>query len=389
MVLRIVSCHAFGEYSLAAAGSRRLGIAISLLKPEGILPAMSTVNRQITLAARPVGEPEESDFKLVESQIPAPGPDQFLVQVIYLSVDPYMRGRMSDRPSYAPPVQIGEVMGGSGVGRVIKSNNRRFRANEIVSGYFGWQEYAVSNADGVQKVNPEIAPMSTWLGVLGMPGMTAYFGLLEICKPRAGDTVVVSGAGGAVGAIVGQIAKIEGCRVVGIAGSDEKIDWLINELGFDAAFNYKTTADISAKLQETCPRGIDVYFDNVGGTITDAVLQLINRKARISLCGQISQYNATETGTGPRLLSLLIERQARMEGFLVFQFAEKMKSAQTKMAQWLKTGKIKFRETTVKGIEKAPSAFIGMLRGDNIGKQLVQLAEENAPASSDRDGKHA
>lgn len=345
---------------------------------------MSTVNRQITLAARPVGEPKESDFKLVETEIPTPGPDQFLVQVIYLSVDPYMRGRMSDRPSYAPPVQIGEVMGGSGVGRIIKSNTRRFRVNEIVTGYFGWQEYAVSGTDGIQKVNPEIAPISTWLGVLGMPGMTAYFGLLEICHPRAGDTVAVSGAGGAVGAIVGQIAKIEGCRVVGIAGSDEKIEWLTNELGFDAAFNYKTTPDIGGKLAELCPRGIDVYFDNVGGTITDAVLPLINRKARISLCGQISQYNATDPAMGPRLLGLLIERQARMEGFLVFQFAEKMKSAQNKMAQWLKSGQIKFRETRVSGIEHAPAAFIGMLRGDNIGKQLVQLSDETPPS---RDGK--
>jgi NADPH:quinone reductase len=349
---------------------------------------MSTINRQVTLAARPVGEPKESDFKLVETEVPVPGPDQFLVQVIYLSVDPYMRGRMSDRPSYAPPVQIGEVMGGSGVGRIIKSNNRRFRANEIVSGYFGWQEYAVSSGDGIQKANPEVAPISTWLGVLGMPGMTAYFGLLEICHPRAGDTVVVSGAGGAVGAIVGQIAKLEGCRVIGIAGSDEKIDWLTSELGFDAAFNYKTTADVGAKLAELCPRGIDVYFDNVGGTITDAVLPLINRKARISLCGQISQYNATEPEMGPRLLSLLIERQARMEGFLVFQFAEKMKSAQNKMVQWLKSGKIKFRETKINGIENAPAAFIGMLRGDNIGKQLVQLADENPPPSA-REAKRA
>ncbi|HUA32522.1 MAG TPA: NADP-dependent oxidoreductase [Candidatus Binataceae bacterium] len=350
---------------------------------------MSTVNRQITLAARPVGEPKESDFKLVETEIPTPGPDQFLVQVIYLSVDPYMRGRMSDRPSYAPPVEIGEVMGGAGIGRIIKSNTRRFRVGEIVSGYFGWQEYAASGADGIQKINPELAPVSTWLGVLGMPGMTAYFGLLEICHPRAGETLVVSGAGGAVGAIVGQIAKIEGCRVIGIAGSDEKVEWLTTELGFDAAFNYKTSPDIGGKLRELCPRGIDIYFDNVGGTISDAVLPLINTKARISVCGQISQYNATETGTGPRLTGLLIERQARMEGFLVLQFAEKMKSAQNKMVQWLKAGRIKFRETRITGIENAPAAFIGMLRGDNVGKQLVQLADETAPAPSSSDGKHA
>jgi NADPH:quinone reductase len=349
---------------------------------------MVTINRQITLAARPVGEPKESDFKLVESPIPVPGPDEFLVQVIYLSVDPYMRGRMSDRPSYAPPVQIGEVMGGSGVGRIIKSNSRRFRVGEIVTGFFGWEEYAVSNGSGVQKINPEIAPLSSWLGVLGMTGMTAYFGLLEICHPRAGETVVVSSSGGAVGAIVGQIAKIEGCRVIGIAGSDEKIKWLTGELGFDGGINYKTCPDLSAELTRLCPRGIDVYFDNVGGATTDAVLALINRKARISLCGQISQYNATEPEVGPRLLALLIEKQARMEGFLVFQFAQKMKSAQNRMAEWLNSGKLKYRETIVKGIENAPKAFIGLLRGENIGKQLVQLADENPESAGDhaRDG---
>ncbi len=352
---------------------------------------MVTINRQITLAARPVGEPKESDFKLVESPIPVPGQDEFLVQVIYLSVDPYMRGRMNDRPSYAPPVQIGEVMGGSGVGRIIKSNSRRFRVGEIVSGYFGWEEYALSDGSGVQKINPELAPLSTWLGVLGMTGMTAYFGLLEICHPRAGETLVVSSSGGAVGAIVGQIAKIEGCRVIGIAGSDEKIEWLTGELGFDAAINYKTCPDLNAKLAELCPRGIDIYFDNVGGITTDAVLPLINRRARISLCGQISQYNAIEPEIGPRLFGLLIEKQARMEGFLVFQFAHKMRSAQNRMAEWLKTGKLKYRETITKGIENAPKAFIGMLRGENIGKQLVQLADEKPQSTADhgRDGASA
>ena len=336
----------------------------------------SDVNRQVTLAARPVGEPKETDFKLVKAPIPVPGADQFLVRIIYLSLDPYMRGRMNDRQSYAPPVGLGEVMGGGAVGRIVKSNNRKFRTGEIVMGYFGWQEYAVSNGDGVEKVNPELAPISTSLGVLGMPGMTAYFGLLEICKPRAGETVVVSGASGAVGEIVGQIAKIKRCRVVGIAGSDEKIDHIVNDLGFDAGFNYKTTSDYTAKLRELCPRGVDIYFDNVGGRITDAVMTLINPRARISVCGQISQYNTAEPEMGPRLLGLLIERQAKMEGFLVFQFAEKMREAQKKMAEWMKAGKLKYRESIVKGIENAPSAFIGMLHGENIGKQLVQMADE-------------
>jgi NADPH-dependent curcumin reductase CurA len=336
---------------------------------------MSNVNRQITLAARPVGEPKLSDFKMIESPIPVPGPDQFLVKILFMSVDPYMRGRMNDRKSYAPPIGIGEVMGGGATGRIEKSNNHRFHVGEIVTGYFGWQEYTLSNGDGVQTINPELAPVSTSLGVLGMPGMTAYFGLLDICKPRVGETVVVSGASGAVGEIVGQIAKIKRCRVVGIAGSDEKVDHVVSDLGFDAAFNYKTNADYVGKLRELCPRGIDIYFDNVGGTITDAVMTLINQRARISLCGQISQYNATEPEMGPRLLGLLIERQARMEGFLVTQFAEKTRDAQKKMAEWMKAGKLKYRESIVKGIENAPAAFIGMLNGENIGKQLVQLSE--------------
>ncbi len=336
----------------------------------------SNVNRQITLAARPIGEPKETDFKLVETPIPELGTDQFLVKNLYLSVDPYMRGRMNDRKSYAQPVQIGEVMGGGAVGRIVNTNTRKFHVGEIVMGYFGWQEYTVSNGDGVERVNPELAPISTSIGVLGMPGMTAYFGLLEICKPRAGETVVVSGASGAVGELVGQIAKIKRCRVVGIAGSDDKVEHVVKDLGFDAAFNYKTTTDYVAKLRELCPRGIDIYFDNVGGTITDAVMTLINQRARISLCGQISQYNAAEPEMGPRQLGLLIERQAKMEGFLFFQFAEKMRVAQKKMADWIRAGKLKYRESIVKGIENTPTAFIGMLRGENIGKQLVQLADE-------------
>ena len=337
---------------------------------------ISHVNRQITLAARPNGEPKETDFKLVETPIQELATDQFLVKNLYLSVDPYMRGRMNDRKTYAQPVQIGEVMGGGAVGRIVKSNTRKFHVGEIVMGYFGWQEYAVSNGDGVERVNPELAPISTSIGVLGMPGMTAYFGLLEICKPRAGETVVVSGASGAVGELVGQIAKIKHCRVVGIAGSDDKVEHVVKDLGFDAAFNYKTTTDYVAKLRELCPRGIDIYFDNVGGTITDAVMTLINPRARISLCGQISQYNAAEPEMGPRQLGLLIEKQAKMEGFLVFQFAEKMRVAQKKMADWIRAGKIKYRESIVQGIEHTPTAFIGMLRGENIGKQLVQLADE-------------
>ncbi|HXF41248.1 MAG TPA: NADP-dependent oxidoreductase [Blastocatellia bacterium] len=333
-------------------------------------------NKQIVLAARPVGFPKDSDFKLVESPIPNAGGGQILVQAIFVSVDPYMRGRMNDVKSYAPPVAIGGVMGGGAVGRVIQSNNHAFNEGDIVEGMFAWQEYAVSNGQGVRKIDPSLAPISTALGILGMPGLTAYFGLLEIGKPRPGETVVVSGAAGAVGSIVGQIAKIKGCRAVGIAGADDKVAYLTGELGFDAAFNYKTVDDYYAKLKELCPNGIDVYFDNVGGAITDAVFGLINTKARISICGQISQYNLEKPEIGPRLIvTSLLVKQARAEGFLVFQFADRYPEALPQMAQWLNEGKLKYAEDIEEGIENTPRAFMAMLRGGNTGKQLVKVAD--------------
>lgn len=338
---------------------------------------MPTLNKQITLAARPVGFPKDSDFKLVESPIPTPKDGEFLVRVIYMSVDPYMRGRMNDAASYAAPVQLGEVMGGGAVGKVISSNNPSFREGEIVEGFFGWQEYAVSNGEGVRKIDPGLAPISTALGVLGMPGLTAYFGLSDICNPQLGETVVVSGAAGAVGSLVGQIALIKGCRAVGIAGADDKVAYLTDELGFDAAFNYKTVTDYFHKLKELCPKGIDAYFDNVGGAITDAVFRLINTRARISICGQISQYNLEQPEMGPRiiLVSLLV-KQARAEGFLVFQFANRYPEGLKQMAEWLKQGKLKYREDIAHGIENAPSAFMAMLKGKNTGKQLVKISDE-------------
>jgi NADPH-dependent curcumin reductase CurA len=337
---------------------------------------MSTMNRQILLAARPVGFPKESDFNLVESPVPTPGEGQILVRSIYLSVDPYMRGRMNDVKSYAAPVPIGGVMGGGAVAKVVQSNNPAFNEGDIVEGMFGWQEYAVSDGQGVRKIDPALAPISTALGVLGMPGLTAYFGLLEIGNPQPGETVVVSGAAGAVGSLVGQIAKIKGCRVVGIAGADDKIAYLTDELGFDGAFNYKTASDYYEKLKELCPKGIDVYFDNVGGEITDAVFRLINTKARISICGQISQYNLEKPEMGPRLiLTSLLVRQARAEGFLVFQFVDRYPQGITQMAQWLREGKLKYKEDIEEGIENTPRAFIAMLKGRNTGKQLVKVSE--------------
>ncbi len=336
---------------------------------------MITMNRQIVLAARPEGLPKPSDFRLVELPVPEPNDGQFLVKTNYLSVDPYMRGRISEAKSYADPVPINEVMVGGTVGTVVESRHPDYQAGEVVVGYWGWQEYAILNGQGVEKFDTSLAPMSTALGVLGMPGMTAYFGLLEIGTPKPGETVFVSGAAGAVGSPVGQIAKIKGCRVVGSAGSQQKVDYVTGELGFDAAFNYKEVKDYEAKLEEVCPDGIDVYFDNVGGPLTDAVFTRINVGARIVVCGQIDQYNATRSSVGPRLLWHLIVKQARAEGFLVFQFAGRFREGQRQMAQWVKEGKLKYQETVVDGLKYAPAAFIGLFHGDNLGKQLVRVSK--------------
>ena len=333
------------------------------------------MNRQITLAARPSGFPEASDFRLAVSPMLWPAHGQILVQTIYLSVDPYMRGRMSDAESYARPVAIGEVMPGGTVGRVLESADPNFAVGRIVLGTWGWQEYAVVDGAALRAIDENLAPIQAALGVLGMPGLTAYFGLLDVCDPKPGQTVVVSGAAGAVGMLVGQIAKIIGCRVVGVAGSDSKVAFLVNELGFDGAFNYKATTDYFGQLQKLCPAGIDVYFDNVGGTISDAVLRLINVKARISVCGQISQYNLERPELGPRWFGQLIVKRAKAQGFLVSDYAERFSEGLREMGQWLMQGKLKYREDVTQGLENAPLAFIGMLRGKNLGKQLVQVSE--------------
>jgi len=322
-----------------------------------------------------VGFPKVSDFNLVYSPLPSPATGEVLIRSIYLSLDPYMRGRMSDAESYARPVAIGEVMPGGAVGFVLESAHTELRSGEAVEGMLGWQEYAVAQGRELRKIDPSLAPISTALGVLGMPGLTAFFGLLDICDPHRGETVVVSGAAGAVGMLVGQIAKVKGCRVVGVAGSDAKISWLLDELAFDAAFNYKTAGDCYAKFKELCPDGIDVYFDNVGGAITDAVMQLINAGARISVCGQISQYNLEKPEVGPRWLGQLIVKQAKVQGFLVSGYAERFPEGLKQLTTWLKQGKLKYREEVAQGIEAAPQAFIGMLQGKNEGKQLVQLSE--------------
>ncbi len=332
------------------------------------------VNKRVILAKRPAGMPREDDFKVVEAEIETMAAGDVLVETMYLSVDPYIRGLLSERSSYFAPVPIGGVVFGEGVARVIRSNSGSFQEGDIVAGYTGWQQYSLLEEKALRRVDPAFGPVSTALGVLGMPGLTAYFGLLDICQPESGETVFVSGAAGAVGSYVGQIAKIKGCRVVGSAGTDEKVALLQGEFGFDSAFNYKTVGDYDAAIKKHCPDGIDVYFDNVGGEITDAVFPRLNSFARVSVCGQIAQYNNEKAEPGPRLLWHLIVKQAKAQGFLVSQYFERSKEAIPELAGWIRDGKLKYRETIVDGLDHAPQAFIGLFRGDNIGKMLVKVS---------------
>lgn len=335
----------------------------------------NVLNRQVLLRRRPTGAPKESDFQLVETPVPEPNPGELLARALYLSLDPYMRGRMSDRPSYAPPAQIGEVMVGGVVARVVASRHERLREGEIVEGLLGWQDYALSNGKGLRKIDPGLAPISTALGILGMPGLTAYFALLELGKPKPGETVVVSAASGAVGGIVGQIAKIKGCRAVGIAGSEAKVRYITGELGYDAGIDYRAHKDLAAELRARCPGGVDIYFDNVGGATTDAVIAQINLRARVIICGQISQYNLDKPEMGPRFLGHLVRARARIEGFLVFDYFERSKEGVAQLAQWLKEGKLKYKEDVTPGLENAPRKLIGLLKGENFGKSLIKIAD--------------
>jgi len=317
--------------------------------------------------------PKDSDFHLVSEPLPPLSEGQVLLRTQYLSVDPYMRGRMNGVRTYADPVNIGQMMVGGAVGEVVESRNSDFPVGDILTGYWGWQEFAISDGTGLRKIDTNLAPPSTALGVLGMPGMTAYFGFLEICQPKSGEMVVVSGAAGAVGSLVGQIATIKGCEAVGITGADSKVAWITDELGFDAAFNYKTTDDYVARLKELCPNGIDCYFDNVGGPITEAIFSVLNTKARISICGQISQYNSPKPQSFAPIFSYLLTKSARAEGFLVYNYAERFAEGMAQMAKWIKEGKIKYRETIVDGFENVPRALIGVLSGDNTGKMVVKV----------------
>jgi hypothetical protein len=337
------------------------------------------INRRVCLAARPVGEPVAGDFTLVEAPIPEPGPGQMLLKTLWLSLDPYMRGRMSDAKSYAKPVGIGEVMTGGTVSTVVTSHLPAFKAGAIVEGRAGWQDYALSSGDDVRRVDPALAPISTALGVLGMPGMTAYTGLLNIGKPKPGETVVVAAASGAVGSLVGQIAKLKGARAIGIAGGPDKCDYVTRELGFDACLDHRDSK-LAANLASVCPDGIDVYFENVGGAVWDAVFPLLNPFARIPVCGLIAHYNATSLPPGPNQVPLLmrsiLSNRLTIQGFIVFDYHGQEPEFQAAVGAWLRDGKVRHREDIVDGLENAPDAFIGLLKGRNFGKLLVRVAPE-------------
>ncbi len=329
-------------------------------------------SRAVTLAARPTGFPSESDFALVEQPVPEPGPGEVLVRILWTSVDPYQRGRMSSARSYAKPVEIGEVMTAQALGEVAESHDGRFSPGNLVIGQLGWQDYAVARGGALRLVPPVVDPPTLALHAVGGTGFTAYFGLLDVGRPRPGDTVVVSGAAGAVGHVVGQIAKLAGCRAVGISGGPEKTRDLTDLYGYDAAIDYKND-DVRGALKEACPRGVDVYFDNVGGEISAAVHARLALHARIVICGQVSQYNAE--GPAPTFdPRALIVFRARMQGFLVSDYAHRFDEAAVRLAQWVAEGTIRWREHVTEGLENAPAAFIGMLNGENRGKALVRVA---------------
>ncbi|WP_423999999.1 NADP-dependent oxidoreductase [Maribacter sp. IgM3_T14_3] len=332
------------------------------------------MNKSINLKKRPVGTPTISDFEFVESDVnPSITDGQLLLEAKYISVDPYLRGRMSDAKSYVPPFNLDEPISSGVVAEVIESNNDKFKKGDFVSGLLQWKEKQVSTGEGLQKIDKSKAPLSAYLGIVGMTGLTAFLGLHEIGKPKKGETLVVSGAAGAVGSVVGQIGKILGLNVIGIAGSDEKIDMLKSEFEFDHGINYKTTKDMKAAIKEAAPNGVDIYFDNVGGPISDAVLFNINQFARIINCGAISVYNDTETPMAVAVQPFLVKNSALMQGFIVSNYADKFPVAMKQLATWLGEGKLKYKETVVEGFENTPQAFLDMMDGKNKGKMIVKV----------------
>jgi len=339
------------------------------------LPTITS--KEVHLASRPDGMPKPEHFTLVERQIPEPLAGEILVRNLFMSVDPYMRGRMMDRKSYVPPFQVGEVLDGRAVGEVVAAQDDRFKPGDLVLHMKGWREYALARRDELTALPPDTGlPPQSFLGVLGMPGLTAYAGLLRIGELKENDTVFVSAASGAVGSIACQIAKIKNCSVIGSAGSDEKCTWLEQEAGIDKAFNYKACGNLTAAVIEACPGGIDVYFDNVGGAHLEAAIENMRPFGRIVMCGMIAQYNATKPEPAPRNLFQVVGKQLKMRGFIVSSHADMLQAFQHDMVGWISTGRIKWQETIVDGIEQAPRAFINLFTGANIGKMLVRLGPD-------------
>ena len=339
-------------------------------------------NKEIIFASRPSGMPALNNFKLEDAPLPQPNDGEVLVRTLYISVDPYLRGRMREGRSYVAPFEVGQVIESGALGEVIESRSPKFQKGDIVSGMFGWRLYNVAKADGLIKVgnttgaSASSPPITTFLGVLGMPGLTAYFGLLDIGQPKAGETVVVSGAAGAVGMTVCQIAKIKGCRTVGIAGSDEKNRYLRDDLGVEATINYKKAGSMLQAMKEVCPSGVDVYFDNVGGEVSDAVMPLLKHGARVVICGQISLYNLDKPDVGPRPQPYILVNSALMKGFIISDYAARFTEGVMQLGQWLAAGKLKYAENIVEGFENTPKAFIGLFSGENLGKQIVKVSSE-------------
>lgn len=354
-----------------------LSIGAALLSSQAFA-ATPSKNRRVVLAQRPRGEATPADFRLEEAPIPELKEGDILLQTLYLSLDPYMRSRMNEGPSYAAATELNQVMVGGTVSRVIASRNPKFKEGELVSSYSGWQAYEVSNGSGLAKLDARVSKPSHALGVLGMPGLTAYVGTLDLGTPKAGETLVVAAATGAVGSVVGQIAKIKGLRAVGVAGGKEKCAYAVKELGFDACIDHRD-ANMPRLLKDACPKGIDIYFENVGGAVWDAVMPLLNERARVPLCGLIAQYNATALPAGPdrssRLMGLFLVKQIKVQGFIISNYFHRQPAFIEDMGQWMQQGRIKYREDITKGLENAPQAFMGLFKGNNFGKLLVQVSD--------------
>lgn len=329
--------------------------------------------KTIELNNRPKGTPKQSDFKFTESEDPKPDENEVLLKTLYVSVDPYLRGRMNDQKSYVEPFKLGEPITSGIIAEVVESKSADFSVGDYVNGHLAWSELQTHNGKGLTKVDSSLAPLSAYLGILGMTGLTAYFGLTDIGKPKEGETIVVSGAAGAVGSVVGQIGKIMGCKVIGIAGTDEKVELLQSKFGFDAGINYKTTSDIKSAIAVLAPDGVDVYFDNVGGEITDAVMQNIGRNARVVVCGAISVYNDTEIPTGPRVTPTLIKNSVLMQGFTIGNYANQFEEGMKQLSTWLANEKLAYSETIVDGFDQIPQAFLNLFEGKNKGKMIVKV----------------